>query len=456
MLWLLVIFLILGLILFYELYWKRKDLPPGPLPLPLIGNLIQIYYYGLDKCFVQFQKDFGDFHTIWFGSTPVLSINDVPTIYDTMVKDGETYAGREDNPKAMDVIKGGYAGIVFTDGPLWKEQRRFAIKVLKEFGLGRNLMQERVLDEVSHFIKDMKDEIESGNKEIDFQNSLELAVGSIINAILLGYRFGKEKSDEFYTIKKYVSTFIHDLGDPLWKLMEYHPEIYRNIPIFNTVYQKLKRNANNLASFLRLQLYGGLQDMWVAGQETSAKMLTWLSLYLTAFPEIQAKLHKELDEQIGSSRLITLDDKNNLHYTNAVILETQRHCNLGAFNLIRRTLKPVEIRGYKLPVNTLITYASHTVNYDDRYFPNARKFDPERFIDENGKFYTRPEVMPFGLGKRACLGEGLARIELFLFTANIFNQFRLKQVPGKPVSLERIIGALASSKPFVVEVESRF
>lgn len=68
--------------------------------------------------------------------------------------------------------------------------------------------------------------------------------------------------------------------------------------------------------------------MWVAGQETSAKMLTWLSLYLTAFPEIQAKLHKELDEQIGSSRLITLDDKNNLHYTNAVILETQRHCNL--------------------------------------------------------------------------------------------------------------------------------
>uniref|UniRef100_A0A914YHW2 Cytochrome P450 n=1 Tax=Panagrolaimus superbus TaxID=310955 RepID=A0A914YHW2_9BILA len=196
--------------------------------------------------------------------------------------------------------------------------------------------------------------------------------------------------------------------------------------------------------------------MWVAGQETSAKMLTWLSLYLTAFPEIQEKLHKELDEQIGGGRLITLDDKNNLHYTNAIILETQRHCNLGAFNLIRRTLKPVEIHGYKLPVNTLITYASHTVNYDDRYFPDARKFEPERFIDENGKFYTRPEVMPFGLGKRACLGEGLARIELFLFTANIFNQFRLKQVPGKPVSLERIIGALASSKPFVVEIESRF
>uniref|UniRef100_A0A914YAS5 Cytochrome P450 n=1 Tax=Panagrolaimus superbus TaxID=310955 RepID=A0A914YAS5_9BILA len=91
----------------------------------------------------------------------------------------------------MDVIKGGYAGIVFTDGPLWKEQRRFAIKVLKEFGLGRNLMQERVLDEVSHFIKDIRGEIEAGNKEIDFQNSLELAVGSIINAILLGYRFGK-------------------------------------------------------------------------------------------------------------------------------------------------------------------------------------------------------------------------------------------------------------------------
>lgn len=182
---------IVGLFFFYHLYWKRRNLPPGPLPMPIVGNLFQFYWYGLDKAFLQFQKDFGDFHTVWFGDSPVISVNDVPTIYETFVKDGEAYAGREDNPKAMDVIKGGYAGIVFTDGPLWKEQRKFAIKVLRDFGLGRNVMQERVLDEVSHFIKDMNEEIGAGHKVIDFQNAVEIAVGSIINAILLGYRFGK-------------------------------------------------------------------------------------------------------------------------------------------------------------------------------------------------------------------------------------------------------------------------
>uniref|UniRef100_A0AC35FHJ9 Cytochrome P450 n=1 Tax=Panagrolaimus sp. PS1159 TaxID=55785 RepID=A0AC35FHJ9_9BILA len=87
--------------------------------------------------------------------------------------------------------------------------------------------------------------------------------------------------------------------------------------------------------------------------------------------------------------------------------------------------KDTKIHGYNIPVDTLITHQISTVSMNEKYFPEPEKFRPERFLDKNGKFFQPPELIPFGVGKRACLGEGLARLELYLFTANIANQFKV-------------------------------
>ena len=196
-------------------------------------------------------------------------------------------------------------------------------------------------------------------------------------------------------------------------------------------------------------------DLWLAGQETTSTTLGWLCLYLIRNPEIQKKVHDELDRVISSDRIITVNDKKKLPYVNAVIAESQRCCNLLPFNLFHETTKDVEIRGYKIPKGTAITHQISTVLVDERYFKDPHIFNPSRFLDKNGEFFTPPELIPFGVGKRACLGEGLARMELFLFTANIFNQMKLKPENGVLPNDHRVSNGTISCLPYNTEIEFR-
>jgi hypothetical protein len=84
---------------------------------------------------------------------------------------------------------GGTYGVVMTEGELWRDQRRFALHVLRNFGLGKNLMQEKVLDEVNAMVRRIKNKIFEGHTEHNLLNHLDISVGSIINALLFGYRF---------------------------------------------------------------------------------------------------------------------------------------------------------------------------------------------------------------------------------------------------------------------------
>ena len=120
----------------------------------------------------------------------MISMHDVPTILETFIKDGETYAGR---PYFHwdDVIREGRNGVIFTEGPKWRETRRFSLHILRDFGLGKNLMQERVLGEVSALIEGIKEKSNNGVEDVSIQDAIDLAVGSIINVLLFGYRYGK-------------------------------------------------------------------------------------------------------------------------------------------------------------------------------------------------------------------------------------------------------------------------
>ena len=197
-------------------------------------------------------------------------------------------------------------------------------------------------------------------------------------------------------------------------------------------------------------------DLWIAGQETTSTTLGWLCLYLIRNPEIQKKVHEELDRVVGSDRVVTLDDKNELNYINAVVAETQRFCNLVPFNVLHRTTKDVTIHGHHIPKDTVITHQVSSVLFDERYFKDPYTFNPDRFIDKNGKFFSPPELMPFGIGKRACLGEGLARMELFLFTSNIFNQMKLKPAYGMLPNDYRKVQGTITSLPYKTEIELRY
>ena len=132
--------------------------------------------------------------TVWIGTVPVVTVHDSPTIYETFLKDGEAYTGRY-VAKGFKIIRGGYTGVVPTDGELWKEHRRFTLHVLRDFGLGKNLMQERILGEVTSLIADVKEDLKAGKKVISIQDEIDRTVGSVINILAFGYRFGRVSSD---------------------------------------------------------------------------------------------------------------------------------------------------------------------------------------------------------------------------------------------------------------------
>uniref|UniRef100_A0A7E4W962 Unspecific monooxygenase n=1 Tax=Panagrellus redivivus TaxID=6233 RepID=A0A7E4W962_PANRE len=436
--------------------------------------------------------------TLWLGDLPVVTLHDSKVIYDTFVKDGDAYAGRA-LQRWNELLRPGYTGLVFSEGPLWRENRRFALHVFRNLGLGRNIMQERVLDDVIGLIDFTKGEIKAGVKEFDFFKELDISVGSIINSIMFGYRFSRDNRTEFLTAKKVATDGIGFGKFVLFRIMEQHYDRFRYLPFFKDIYQmvvdhkvefkaflggqienhrkhidlesdeeptdyveaflrqqhKLDKEGVENHAFSETQLYSALLDLWVAGQETTATTLAWMVIYIIQNPEVQKKCQAELDEFIGD-RIATLDDKINLNYINATVAEVQRMSNLLAINIPHKTTRDVEILGYSFPKGTVIINQISTVMQDERYFPDAKSFKPERFLDDKGKFFAPPELMPFSVGKRACLGEGLARLELFLFTANLLNQFKFGEVPGKPITGERVIASTTAPAPWVCSITTRY
>ena len=428
----------------------------------------------------------------------MITIHDSPTIYETFLKDGDGYSGRQQS-FALEDIRHGRHGIFFTEGELWREHRRFALKVFRDLGFGKNLMQEKILVEVTAVISYIKGDLQSGITTISLQSELDRGVGSVINALTLGYRYGRDKQEEFNFVKNFSIKFLANASHPLMKTIDPNLNLLKKLPVFKQFYDKvlrdakegedfflkkidehrqkinfnsdedpkdyieaylrekykLENNGENLHTFTDLQLYGMVLDLWLAGQETTSNTLSWLCVYVINRPEVQKRIHGELDKVVGSDRLVTLDDKNNLNYVNAVVAETQRYCNLLALNVIHRTTKNVEVHGYKIPKGTLITHQICTVLKDERYFKDPEIFNPERFLDENGKFFSPPELMPFGIGKRACMGEALARMELFLFTANIFNQMKLRSIDGGQICEEKTLSITAVPNPWTCCAEFR-
>jgi cytochrome P450 family 33 len=147
---------------------------------------------------------------------------------------------------------------------------------------------------------------------------------------------------------------------------------------------------------------------------------------LVAYPDVQSKLHEELDQIIGENRQIRMDDRIKLPFLNAVILEAQRCGNVVVQNVLRLLTRDIALKdGRVLKRGTYICPQISAMLYDSKRFPNPEEFRVERFLDENGQIKRADDMVAFSLGRRCCPGEGLAKSELFLFTANILNKFRV-------------------------------
>ncbi|VDL73475.1 unnamed protein product [Nippostrongylus brasiliensis] len=179
--------------LVYHFYWKRRGLPPGSFKQRAVEFRVTSSIFHLMSTFPSigyeafriWKQKYGRCFTFWMGPRPAVVLADYELIKDTIVKDGAAYTGRMENPFSR-TVRGGNYGIIESSGALWQQHRRFALHVFRDFGMGKDVMEERVLVEVSDLLRKCA---ESRGSPINLRSHIDAAVGSVINGLLFGYRF---------------------------------------------------------------------------------------------------------------------------------------------------------------------------------------------------------------------------------------------------------------------------
>ncbi|MDN3354420.1 cytochrome P450 [Actinomadura sp. DC4] len=178
------------------------------------------------------------------------------------------------------------------------------------------------------------------------------------------------------------------------------------------------------------QLRDELVTIMVGGTETTALTLAWTFHELGRHPEVERRLHEEVDSVVGT-RPIEPEDLPRLGYTTRVLNETLRLHSLLVF--MRRAAKPVEIGGVDIPPGTEIGYSLYALHHDPRLFTDPDRFDPDRWLPERSKDVPRNAYIPFSAGSHKCMGDGFASIEMVISLATIVARWRLLPVPGHVV-----------------------
>lgn len=169
-----------------------------------------------------------------------------------------------------------------------------------------------------------------------------------------------------------------------------------------------------------------LEDIFGAAMDTTSTLLYWAVLLLAKHQDVQVKVQLEIDTVVGRNGNPSLQAREEMHYTLAVMQEVQRFGSVAALGVYHRALVDTHIGGYFIPKDTVVIPNLYAVHYDKTLWKDPENFRPERFLNEEGMFVKNDNCMPFSVGKRACPGEAFAKDSFFLFLTHFLQEFSLK------------------------------
>ncbi|XP_077147699.1 cytochrome P450 2K4-like [Ranitomeya variabilis] len=474
----LVLSIILCLFIVLFIYgWKKNvySLPPGPWTLPIIGNLHILDRNRPYLTMHQLSKKFGPMYTLKLGEEKVVVICGYDAIKDALVNHADEFSGRPDVPIFREVTNG--HGVIFTNYENWKVMRRFTLSTLRDFGMGKQSIENKISEECDFLVKKLR-----SYKGEPFDNIMIInaAVANIIVSILLSNRFDYE-DPTLLKLLKIVNENIQLLGTQKAMLFNAFPSVMRwcsslqeivtrNVGELHAFIQEAFTNQrkeldvndqrNLIDSFLVKQreekpnpgLYFTnenltvlVSDLFSAGMETTSTTLRWGLLLMMKYPEIQKKVQSEIERVIGLAEP-QVNHRKDMPYTDAVINEIQRFGNIVPTNVPHATTQDVNFRGYLLPKGTHVIPLLTSVLYDKDHFVKADEFYPEHFLDSSGNFVRKEAFIPFSAGKRSCAGENLAKMELFMFFTKLLQNFTFQAPLGATLDLNPRVGFTASPK----------
>ncbi|KAK3597279.1 hypothetical protein CHS0354_010905 [Potamilus streckersoni] len=468
---------------------KPRDVPPGPnIYFPLLGNIPQLTGKDTMCLFRDWRTKYGDVFSVYLGHQLLVIINGYETIKEALVRRGSEFSERPAN-YLLDKIKNG-EGVIFTSGPSWRKQRKLSLNFLQDLGFGRTSFEQNIKEEVQILLEMV---LSTKGNPFDIKKMLRLCVSNVMCGIVFGKRFNHDDM-KFLTIihnfdedSKALGNasvlmncfpFLHYLPGDIFNsrmlmshheiFLEFFDEIYtaheatldrENIRDFMDMYilemkEGLESGKEN--SYSKMQLAALVGDLFGAGTETTMTTMLWTILYLVYYPEIQEKCYQELENVIGLDQFPTMANKLELPYIEATIMESLRISNATPFAIPHAVLKDTIFKGKRIPRECSVLINLHSIFHDSRVFYKSEQFQPERFLDVDGKVHRPEEFIPFSTGRRMCLGEKVARMELFIFITAMIQKFRFLPQEGlPPPSLKGDLGITYTPQKFKIRAVPR-
>nr|XP_042119102.1 cytochrome P450 2C29 isoform X5 [Peromyscus maniculatus bairdii] len=437
---------------------ERRKLPPGPTPLPIIGNFLQIDVKNIQQSFTNFSKAYGPVFTLYFGTQPTVVLHGYEAVKEALIDHGEEFAGRGRLPAVDKLLNG--LGIVFSNGNMWKDMRRFSLMTLRNLGMGKRTIEDRVQEEAQCLVEELR---KTNGSPCDPTFILGCAPCNVVCSIVFQNRFDY-KDQEFLNLMEKLDENTKILGSPWLQvcntfpaLLDYcpgsHNTFFKNYSYMKSYFSKkikehgesldvtnprdfidyylIKRRQESCSQQLKYTIENLIvivTDLFGAGIESTSTTLRYALLLLLKHPHVTAKVQEEIDRVVGRHCSPCMQDRSQMPYTDAMVHEVQRFIDLLPNSIPHAVTCDIKFRNYLIPKGTTIVTSLSSVLHDSKEFPNPEMFDPGHFLDGNGNFKKSDYFMPFSTGKRICAGEGLARMELFLFLTTILQNFNLKSL----------------------------
>ncbi|XP_053236402.1 cytochrome P450 2K6-like [Podarcis raffonei] len=468
---------------------SSQNFPPGPRPLPLIGNLHIIDRKRPHRTMLKLSKQYGPVFSIQMGPRKAVVLTGYETVKEALVNQADAFADRPTFALFQELAEG--FGVILSNGENWKVMRRFVVSTLRAYGMGKRTIEDRIVEECSVLIN--KFESYEGNP-FETTTIMNAAVANIIVALLLDKRFDYEDPTYIRLLKLVnesallfgsFSVMLYNMFPALDFLLGARKTVMQNrgemFTIINPTFIKHLRDLDEndqrsfIDSFLIQQqeeekkkktnayfhnknLKAVVANLFAAGMETTSTTLCWGLLLMMKYPEIQRKVQEEIAKVVGSSQP-RIEHRTKMPYTDAVIHEILRFSNIVPTNMPHATAADVTLNGYFIPKGTFIIPLLASVLHDESQWEKPHKFYPEHFLNSEGKFVKRDAFMPFSAGRRACIGETLAKMELFLFFTSLLQKFTFQPPPGtsqEDLDLTPAVGFTTPPMPYQLCALPRF